>query len=50
MELERLGYLPHSSLMHDQNLYAPIFVTVLNHVERVHLRNRLLGELKGDVA
>ena|SRR4028119_2328088 len=26
------------------------FVRILNHVERVHLRNRLSGELKGDVA
>jgi hypothetical protein len=33
-----------------QKLYAPTFVTVLNHMERVHLRNRLLGEFKGDVA
>jgi hypothetical protein len=27
----------------------PIFVRVLNYVEQVHLRNRLKGELKGDV-
>ncbi len=28
----------------------PIFVRILNYVEQVHLRNRLLGELKGNVA
>jgi hypothetical protein len=34
-----------------QKLYAPVLITVLNkYVERVHLQNLLLGELKGDVA
>jgi len=26
------------------------FATILDRVEQVHLQNRLLGELKGDVA
>jgi hypothetical protein len=29
---------------------TPGFVKIVGHVERVHLQNRLLGELKGDVA
>jgi hypothetical protein len=29
---------------------TPGFVTILDRVERVHLQNRLKGELTGDVA
>jgi len=34
----------------DSVFTPPQLVKILNHVERVHLQNRLKGELKGDVA
>lgn len=33
-----------------QKFSPPRFVTILARVERVHLQNRLKGELTGDVA